>query len=662
MKPEVVHKPELLLPAGNIESFFAALEAGADAVYFGLQQFNARNRASNFTPWQAAALVKIARSRGVKTYITLNTVFRNTETGKMLDTLYQISQIKPDALIIQDIGIQYLVQKFFPSLVLHASTQMAIHNSAGVAYASQSGISRIVLARELALGEMKKIAQKSPVELEVFVHGALCYSFSGLCLFSSFLGGASANRGMCTQPCRRIYRQDKQGQYHFSLKDNQLIDFLPELLKLNIASLKVEGRMKPSDYVFRTGLAYRLVIDHPEKVEEAEKILESDFGREKTSYFIGRDVRNALTHAASTGLLIGQVKKTDGPNIIFTSTTPLETGCRLRFRNPHNDKQIDLKADSIQKNGDDYQFTLIPGEIKQGYEVYLTGTGLKMPTKVNTRDVQIREKIPSDKANKILNSLKGKNPIGKRETFIRIGSPEWLPFIHAEKGKGIIIALSAHKANETLWDQVLSKSKTHSVFAELPKFIPEARIDYYKKRVCNLYNREINHFFLGHISQKMLLPKGASFSCNENVYLFNDTAIHYLKKEGAINYIYPFENDIVNMAKGNDRMGIVPLYFYPHLFYSRMPIILGRDRFFTDSNANRFFKTVHQGMTIVLPEHPVSTLQYREKLERYGFSRFLLDLNHTAPSEEKFKEIWSAYERSEAIKPSSSFNFKRELK
>jgi len=662
MKPYQGHKPELLLPAGNIESFFAALEAGADAVYFGLQQFNARNRASNFSPWQAAALVKIARTRGVKTYVALNTVFRNTETAKILDTLFQISQIKPDALIIQDLGIQFLVQKYFPNLALHASTQMAIHNSAGVEYAARSGIKRVVLARELTLAELQKITAKNFVELEVFVHGALCYSFSGLCLFSSFLGGASANRGMCTQPCRRIYRQDKQGQYHFSLKDNQLVDFIPELSELRIASLKVEGRMKPADYVFRTGSAYRLAIDHPEKIQEARLSLESDLGREKTSYFFGKDVKHALTHAASSGLLIGKVKKAEGPNVIFTSKIPLETGCRLRFRNPHNDKLIDLKADSLQSSGDDYQLPIIPGEIKQGYEVYLTGAWLKMPTKVNTREIQLREKLLQEKANKILNSLKFRHLTSQSETLIRIGSGEWLPYVHGINWNGMIVALSVFEENESLPDQLRLISKQQTIYAELPKFIPESKLEYYQKLISRLNKKGIDHFFLSHFSQKLLLPKGTSFSSNENVYLFNDASIQYVRNEGAQNYIYPFENDLVNLSKGTDRMGIVPIFFYPHLFYSRTPVALGRGRFFTDAQANRFFKTVNQGMTLVLPEHPVSILQYREKLERYGFSRFLLDLTHVSPSDEKIREIGLAYQRSESIKPSSLFNFKRELK
>ncbi|HPS13754.1 MAG TPA: peptidase U32 family protein, partial [Prolixibacteraceae bacterium] len=308
MKRNEIQAPELLLPVGNIESFYAALDGGADAIYLGLKNFNARNRAMNFTPWQVAAMVKEARNRGVKSYITLNTVIRNFEMGDLIHTLFQLQQIKPDAVIVQDYGVQFIIRKYFPKLTVHASTQMAIHNSDGVEYARLKGIKRVVLARELTLPELKRITSKSKIETELFIHGALCYSFSGMCLFSSYLGGASANRGLCTQPCRRIYSQKKEKgkeeKYFFSLKDNQLIDHLAELRDLKIDSLKVEGRLKPGEYVHRVAKAYRLALDDPNQKEDAKSLLNNDLGREKTSYFLGKEVNNAITQAATTGILI----------------------------------------------------------------------------------------------------------------------------------------------------------------------------------------------------------------------------------------------------------------------------------------------------------------------------------------------------------------------
>jgi putative protease len=662
MKSDKIRKPELLLPAGNTEAFFAAIEGGADAIYLGLHQFNARNRASNFTPWQIAAMIKIARSKGVKIYITLNTIIRNFEIGKLLDTLFLIGQLKPDAVIIQDIGVQHIMRKYFPQVALHASTQMAIHNSAGVGYAAETGIERIVLARELTRNEIEQISRKSPTELELFVHGALCYSFSGMCLFSSYLGGASANRGMCTQPCRRIYRQNQQGKYHFSLKDNQLIDFLPELSALNISSIKIEGRMKPADYVFRVAKAYRMALDNPEKIDEAKKIIENDLGREKTSYFFGKDVRLSVTQSASAGQFIGKVGKVEGNIVQFKTDHVLETGSRLRFRNPHNDKQFDLKIEQFTIGDNAYHLTVPPGNIKQGDEVYLTGNRLKVAAKLSTDGIRLQERLSAEKAKAIINTLKSKNIKGEQETFIRIDSLKWIQFLPLTRLKGIIVALPLNEWNTVSRNMANINAIREKVFFELPKFIPESKLQSVVQ-ACNTFCQNgYKSFFVSHISQKKLLPSSSIFSTNENVYLFNDAAIQFARKENAKYYTYPFENDIANLAKGNDRMGIVPLYFLPHLFFSRMPVSLASNEPFSDSNGNRYVKTIRNGMTIILPEHPVSLTQFREKLDRYGFFRFMIDLSHITPDEQRFKEIWKSYNQSEALKPSTMFNFKRELK
>ncbi|MCK4979274.1 MAG: U32 family peptidase, partial [Candidatus Delongbacteria bacterium] len=254
-------KPELLLPVGNTEAFYAAVEGGADAIYLGLRYFNARNRAKNFTLNQLQSILAESKRTGTKVYLTLNTLIKNSELPELLDVLYQVSQTSLSSIIIQDWGVYYLVRKFFPDITLHASTQMAFHNSIGTEFAMRKNFERVIMARELTLEELKVISQKSKIKLEIFTHGALCYSFSGLCLFSSFLGGMSANRGQCRQPCRRAFKSEEKENYFFSLKDNQQIEIVPELMKMGISSLKVEGRMKSAEYVNRVAKAYRMVID-----------------------------------------------------------------------------------------------------------------------------------------------------------------------------------------------------------------------------------------------------------------------------------------------------------------------------------------------------------------------------------------------------------------
>jgi len=666
MNNQARNKPELLLPVGNIESFYAALDGGADAIYLGLKSFNARNRAMNFTAWQVAAMVRDARKQKVKSYITLNTVIRNFELTDLINTLFQIRQIRPDAVIVQDLGVLYLIKKFFPEITVHASTQMAIHNSIGVEYAHSKGIERVVLARELTLPELNKITSKSKTEIELFVHGALCYSFSGMCLFSSYLGGASANRGGCTQPCRRIYSQkkedSKENKYFFSLKDNQLIDHLGELKEMKIDSLKIEGRLKPGEYVHRVAKAYRMALDNPEKTEEAKAMLANDLGREKTSYFLGRDVANAITQAATTGILIGKVTKSAEGKITFSSSIELENGCRLRFRNPQNDKQVDVKTEVIVRTEDNYMIDGDSKEIKQTYEVYLAGNKLKLQQKINTDGIQVKEHFQPDKLKNILNGLRFKGNPSKQEVYLRIDSPEWIELIRFDQFSGIILQLSTSE-----WEQFPLSSATiqrnkEKIYAEFPKFIPEGKIGFYRELAAKLFRAGVTNFFVSHLSQKLLLPNGAKVSTNENVYAFNDAAIRFIKEEGIRQYIYPLENDIANLGKGTDRNGIVPVYFYPHLFYSRMPVDIEKETTFTDKNGEKFRKHVRDGMTIVTPANPVSITHYREKLERFGFNRFLIDLSFVQPSKENIQSVLIDFQQGNTIKGSSIFNFKRELK
>ena len=254
-----MNTPELLAPAGNIESFFAALENGADAVYVGYRHFNARALAGNFTLEEIARLNQYAHRQGVKLYVALNAAVREEEIKEIVTTLSGLSQVEPDGLIIQDGSIARLCQLYFPNLNLHASTLMTIHSTAGVEQLQSMGFQRVVLARELTLKEIAHIAANTTLELEVFVHGALCYSYSGLCLTSSFYGGRSSVRGRCVQPCRRLYRSGRHQGYFFSPNDLSAIDLIPRLRRLRLAAFKIEGRMKPASYVAAVVRAYRSV-------------------------------------------------------------------------------------------------------------------------------------------------------------------------------------------------------------------------------------------------------------------------------------------------------------------------------------------------------------------------------------------------------------------
>lgn len=265
MKPE---KPELLAPAGGMEAFVAAVENGADAVYLGSRAFSARGYASNFSEKELEEAIDYAHLRGVKVYVTVNTLLKEEEVENALKLLSWLREIGTDAIIIQDLGLISLARKYLPDLPLHASTQMTLHNSEGVEFAKKMGIERVVLSRECSLEEIERIKEKTGAEIEVFIHGALCISYSGQCLLSSLIGGRSGNRGFCAQPCRKKYRlycEGKQikttGSYLLSPKDLNTTSGLGALIEAGIESFKIEGRMKRPEYVAGVVRIYRRLID-----------------------------------------------------------------------------------------------------------------------------------------------------------------------------------------------------------------------------------------------------------------------------------------------------------------------------------------------------------------------------------------------------------------
>ena len=253
-------KPEILAPAGGREQLEAAVRSGADAVYFGASGFNARRNARNFTDADFFDAVRYCRVRGVKANITLNTLIKDDELPAFAQTLSLAARAGANAVIVQDLAAAQAVKKDWPMLRLHASTQMAVHNVSGARLLAEYGFDRIVLARELSLREISAIADAVEIELEAFVHGAHCMSFSGLCYLSCMLGGRSANRGLCAQPCRLDFKNDRRG-HALSLKDMSLVDHLEELKNAGVCSFKIEGRMKRPEYVAAAVDACRKALD-----------------------------------------------------------------------------------------------------------------------------------------------------------------------------------------------------------------------------------------------------------------------------------------------------------------------------------------------------------------------------------------------------------------
>lgn len=262
---------ELLAPAGNLEIFKGVIESGADAVYVGGSMFGARAYANNFTEEELLEAIDFAHLRGVKVYLTVNTLIKNSEFSKLYDYLLVYYKRGLDAVIVQDLGVAKAIHEYFPSMEIHTSTQMTVTGADGVRFLSQFGVTRVVMAREVSLAEMKRIHEETGMELEAFVHGALCYSYSGQCLFSSILGGRSGNRGRCAQPCRLPYTvEGKKDEYILSLKDMCGIKALDKLHDAGVYSLKIEGRMKQLEYACGVVKYYRSYIDSKKPVSDAD--------------------------------------------------------------------------------------------------------------------------------------------------------------------------------------------------------------------------------------------------------------------------------------------------------------------------------------------------------------------------------------------------------
>lgn len=279
--------PELLSPAGSPEALRAAVLAGADAVYIGGTQFNARMNARNFDRPAIKEAVETCHGRGVKLYVTMNTLVFDRQMKEALEFAHFLYEAGVDALIVADLGFALELKKRLPAFPLHASTQMSGHNVAAAEFLNNVGFCRMVCARELSRENMRTLCARSPIEIEAFVHGALCVSQSGQCLFSSIVGGRSGNRGECAQPCRLPYN----GKYPLSLKDNCLAGHIKELIDMGVASLKIEGRMKNPEYVYAVVSRYRKLLDEARDADVEEiKDLARIFSRDgfTDGYFMGK--------------------------------------------------------------------------------------------------------------------------------------------------------------------------------------------------------------------------------------------------------------------------------------------------------------------------------------------------------------------------------------
>lgn len=349
---------ELLAPAGSLEILKGVIESGADAVYVGGSMFGARAYANNFTEEELLEAIDFAHLRGVKVYLTVNTLIKNSEFSKLYDYLLPYYKRGLDAVIVQDIGVVKAIHEYFPSMEIHTSTQMTVTGADGVRFLSQFGVTRVVMAREVSLAEMKRIHEETGMELEAFVHGALCYSYSGQCLFSSILGGRSGNRGRCAQPCRLPYTvEGKRDEYILSLKDMCGIKALDKLHDAGVYSLKIEGRMKQLEYACGVVKYYRSYIDSKKPVSDA------DYDRIKAlGNRCGFTDRYYFDHNGSD--MVTYVK----PNFVSNAAEP----------SPEK-RKLSIEGELVLREGEPGSLTVKRGDVTYKASIEPVSTALKAP-------------------------------------------------------------------------------------------------------------------------------------------------------------------------------------------------------------------------------------------------------------------------------------------
>lgn len=349
---------ELLAPAGSLEILKGVIESGADAVYVGGSMFGARAYANNFTEEELLEAIDFAHLRGVKVYLTVNTLIKNSEFSKLYDYLLPYYKRGLDAVIVQDIGVVKAIHEYFPSMEIHTSTQMTVTGADGVRFLSQFGVTRVVMAREVSLAEMKRIHEETGMELEAFVHGALCYSYSGQCLFSSILGGRSGNRGRCAQPCRLPYTvEGKKDEYILSLKDMCGIKALDKLHDAGVYSLKIEGRMKQLEYACGVVKYYRSYIDSKKPVSDA------DYDRIKAlGNRCGFTDRYYFDHNGSD--MVTYVK----PNFVSNAAEP----------SPEK-RKLSIEGELVLREGEPGSLTVKRGDVTYKASIEPVSAALKVP-------------------------------------------------------------------------------------------------------------------------------------------------------------------------------------------------------------------------------------------------------------------------------------------
>ena len=703
---------ELVAPAGSPEALDAAIGEGADAVYLGLKDFNARMNGKNFTYSQFEGALRAMHRNGKKLYVAVNTVFEQREADRMYQLLKYLDDAGPDAIIVQDFGVVAMARSCFPALKLHASTQMNIASCRGVNALSRHGLSRVVLARELSLAELQAVRAGTNMELEVFVHGALCISVSGICLFSGYYGGKSANRGMCTQACRRLYhRAESEGSadgrivpasgYYFSPCDLQLLRRVADLAAAGINALKIEGRMKSADYVGTVVSAYRMVVDAVaggdqdeirQSIERGQEILHGDFARPKTEYYFSAEPSaNWLNPEQDggigiyTGSIIKVRNKGDRRQALVGGAESAyipQPGDTVRLHRSDDSKRVTHKLEFVEKaeghaaHGGAFWIS-VPDGFNQGVRVYLiqvkslskrywpafahNAAGGRVPGREKAPDPEINEPAAAAGAK---NAKAAAFPEG---LYVAVSRTDDLYIVQSCRPERVMLTLNAKTGSYLISDNKPPLPfRPTEIILVLPPYFPQAQSETLAEHIGLLVKKGYRQFVAnnpGHFSLFRALSD-IKLIAGPWLYMFNRWALSFIAMNNVSGFISPFENNRQNLertvyASVWRAKFFVPVFAWPPLFHIQSNLnTLYNFTSFSDSHDEHFSLVTGPEDSVVIPQTPFSITDKIPYLKEAGFRRFIIDLSGPVLRKSDYRDLMRAVAEGTPLPRVSRFNWK----
>ncbi|MFZ5775508.1 MAG: peptidase U32 family protein [Thermodesulfobacteriota bacterium] len=699
-KPKSGGNPvELLAPVGGVEAFFAAMDNGADAVYCGLNEFSARAKARNFSLRDLSPLVAYAHRQRRRLYVALNTLIKEEELPRLIDILAALTGMGVDGVILQDLGVWRLARKYFPELPLHASTQMTVHNAAGVKMLERMGFTRAVLARELSLAEIADIRRQTSIELEHFVHGALCFSISGQCLFSSWLAGQSGNRGRCAQPCRRRHQLGSRQGFYFSTSDFSAIELVPDLIQAGVYSLKIEGRMKSADYVARVVAAYRKVLDAPDggrkqAVREAEELLGQTFARQATRGFLSGVLPAGIAdpdRAGTLGKRLGEVVSVRAGMLGFVCSERLHVGDRVRVQ-PQNDLagsgfvvralQVNDRAAKAGGSGD---FVRIPlpsggGFVNKGDVVYKVGGKPAFTLSADACHARLSEQGSEKTEPACGNDLAQRRSAalaalavptntgaGESPTSLTVAGRD-IRDLHALRDPVVArLVLPLTAENLAGFAKAARGGADRRLCWDIPPILFGQEWEEYRRGVRMLARMGCRCFRVNNLGHLPLFDglEGVELYGGFRCYTMNSQAASAWRELGLARLTLNLEDDRNNgEALARRDLGIpleLTVYGPVTVLLSRIPMRVPRASLLrTDSGAEvRMLSDRH--ITELVGEQDFSLLGQRRDFARWGLAGEVLELGHCGIGTRRGQEVLAAWREDQSLPGTVAFNFERGL-